>query len=739
MDLAYKAGSYVICSSDCTHIQEYLSISGWAKVPFCSPSGSTSNEYVFGLFINGATDDSWFNGKNTQADSTFNGARSELLREQVRAGLQSCYGANAVMINPPPGSVLTGRSTTFTWSAGTGAAGYSLDVGSTLGGSDYASLQLTATTATVNNLPCDGRPLFVRLSKRSASVAAPIDYSYTACTNVLSGIVSPPPGVNLASSTVTFSWNGTAGADGYRLDVGNRPGASDIASVNSLETSAAVNNIPTDGRNIYARLYTRINGALQPPNDYVYTDLASPAPSISAVVNAASLQPALSPGCLAILSGGSFGSDVSVTMGNTRATMVGNPTASQLTFLIPAGLSPGPFNVTVTSGGNTSAPFPAVLQQTSPGLYGLLEDDTGLPIPAGQAVARGAVIGVRAVGMGPVDSGGKPTLPFRVLFGATREPAAVIFAGQTANSPGVVLIRFAVPTDAGGDSQPVALESGSAVSNTIRLTVRGPVINAIVNGASFAPGARIAPGSLVSLFGTDISAGDKLGLYPSTTLPAGGAVTFNGILAPLFDALGSRGQINLLAPFELPTSGLVQVTLTNTFGAASYSLPMAATAPGFFRLADPSNSRRANVAALIANTAWRVIPSSMAAALGIPQNCAANRISTAAICGQPAAPGDTIQIYTTGLGAVSAAGRTLRTGDVPPADGSVLYRTVETPRVTIGGRDASVGFAGLAPGFAGLYQVNVVVPAGITAGDDVPVVISIGGASDQATIAIRNP
>jgi uncharacterized protein (TIGR03437 family) len=425
-------------------------------------------------------------------------------------------------------------------------------------------------------------------------------------------------------------------------------------------------------------------------------------------------------------------------MGNTRATMVGNPTASQLTFLIPAGLSPGAVNVTVTSAGNTSAPYPAVLQQTSPGLYSLLEDDTGLPIPAGQTVARGAVIGVRAVGMGPTDSNGKPTLPFRVLFGAAREPAAVIFAGQTANSPGVVLIRFAVPSDAGGDSQPVVLESGSAVSNTIRLTVRGPVINAIVNGASFA-GARIAPGSLVSLFGTDISAGDKLGLYPSTTLPAGGAVTFNGITAPLFDALGSRGQINLLMPFELPTSGLVQVALTNTFGSTNYSVPMAPTAPGLFRLADPSNSKRANIAALIANTAWRVIPASMALALGIPQNCAANRIAAAAICGQPAAPGDTIQIYTTGLGAGTAAGRTLRTGDVPPADGSVLYRTVETPRVTIGGRDAAVGFAGLAPGFAGLYQVNVVVPAGVIAGDDVPVVISTGGASDQATLAIRNP
>jgi uncharacterized protein (TIGR03437 family) len=48
-----------------------------------------------------------------------------------------------------------------------------------------------------------------------------------------------------------------------------------------------------------------------------------------------------------------------------------------------------------------------------------------------------------------------------------------------------------------------------------------------------------------------------------------------------------------------------------------------------------------------------------------------------------------------------------------------------------------VAFSGIAPGFAGLYQVNVTVPAGVPAGDDIPVTITIGGASDTATIAIR--
>jgi uncharacterized protein (TIGR03437 family) len=58
--------------------------------------------------------------------------------------------------------------------------------------------------------------------------------------------------------------------------------------------------------------------------------------------------------------------------------------------------------------------------------------------------------------------------------------------------------------------------------------------------------------------------------------------------------------------------------------------------------------------------------------------------------------------------------------------------------VTIGGVPATVQFAGLAPGFAGLYQVNVQVPTGVAPGDAVPVSLSIGGvAANTATIAIQ--
>jgi uncharacterized protein (TIGR03437 family) len=49
-----------------------------------------------------------------------------------------------------------------------------------------------------------------------------------------------------------------------------------------------------------------------------------------------------------------------------------------------------------------------------------------------------------------------------------------------------------------------------------------------------------------------------------------------------------------------------------------------------------------------------------------------------------------------------------------------------------------VAFSGLTPGLVGVYQINAVVPAGVTTGDQVPVVINISGqVSPAATIAVK--
>jgi hypothetical protein len=90
MNLAYKAGNYVNCSDSCSHVAEYIAITGWVQIPFCSGGAPAPRDYVFGLFLHGATDNSYNSSKTTVAAQNFLAAKSELLREQITAGLASC-------------------------------------------------------------------------------------------------------------------------------------------------------------------------------------------------------------------------------------------------------------------------------------------------------------------------------------------------------------------------------------------------------------------------------------------------------------------------------------------------------------------------------------------------------------------------------------------------------------------------------------------------------------------------
>ena len=105
---------------------------------------------------------------------------------------------------------------------------------------------------------------------------------------------------------------------------------------------------------------------------------------------------------------------------------------------------------------------------------------------------------------------------------------------------------------------------------------------------------------------------------------------------------------------------------------------------------------------------------------------------TLAEAGTPAEAGEVVVIYCTGLGAVMPA---VAAGTAAPA--SPLSETAEEVTVAIGGQAAEVLFSGLTPGFAGLYQVNVKVPSGVTGGA-VPVALTVSGqTSPEVTMAVR--
>ena len=74
-------------------------------------------------------------------------------------------------------------------------------------------------------------------------------------------MTSPTPGSTFGSSTVTFSWS-AGSATAYWLYLGTSPGAMDLYNSGSISVrSQTVSNIPTDGRTIYVRLWSRIGNA----------------------------------------------------------------------------------------------------------------------------------------------------------------------------------------------------------------------------------------------------------------------------------------------------------------------------------------------------------------------------------------------------------------------------------------------------------------------------------------------
>ncbi|OFW39398.1 MAG: hypothetical protein A3J28_02560 [Acidobacteria bacterium RIFCSPLOWO2_12_FULL_60_22] len=67
-----------------------------------------------------------------------------------------------------------------------------------------------------------------------------------------------------------------------------------------------------------------------------------------------------------------------------------------------------------------------------------------------------------------------------------------------------------------------------------------------------------------------------------------------------------------------------------------------------------------------------------------------------------------------------------------------MILTRAQPTVTIGGQSARVLFSGMAPGFVGLWQINAEVPASVTPGPAVPLVVTAGGvSSNTVTIAVE--
>jgi uncharacterized protein (TIGR03437 family) len=245
---------------------------------------------------------------------------------------------------------------------------------------------------------------------------------------------------------------------------------------------------------------------------------------------------------------------------------------------------------------------------------------------------------------------------------------------------------------------------------------------AIVNAADYLGSAPVAPGSVATMFGTNLAS------YTATAsgmpLPAslaGRQVVINDLLnAPLF--LAASGQMNFQVPSAAPVGTNRLAVRTGDTGEliAGGSFVVAGAAPGLFS----------------------------AAMTGLGQAIAVNQDGQLNGTADAAPRGSVITLYGTGQGAVSPP-----VADGAPAPAAPLSYSVTLPAtsaqtclaspqsICVVFGNSSVGvvqYSGLAPGWVGLWQINVTVPSDASTGNAVPVKVVIDGApSNAVTVAIK--
>lgn len=211
-------------------------------------------------------------------------------------------------------------------------------------------------------------------------------------------------------------------------------------------------------------------------------------------------------------------------------------------------------------------------------------------------------------------------------------------------------------------------------------------------------------------------------------------VRFGGIATPLRDVIitdaSSDGFINAQVPFEVLPAGQSSATVdvvVTVNGVASPPQPVhiVAAAPGVFTIPPDGQHNAVLVFTDPTDNVTKIAaPAASSNSIGFPT--------------APIPRGHVGFFYATGLGALTPP---VADGDGGLEDPVVLHKANLTPIVLIGGKSAAVSFAGQAPGFPGVNQINVAVPDDAPTGDAVPLQIQTADgtviSTRGATVAIR--
>lgn len=261
---------------------------------------------------------------------------------------------------------------------------------------------------------------------------------------------------------------------------------------------------------------------------------------------------------------------------------------------------------------------------------------------------------------------------------------SITLNGNAVNGPQVVPVTFEVVAK----GNPVATAGG------------------VVNNATFAGGDPLGRGTIAAVFGEQFIYGDPVAAssLPLGTTLGGVRVLVNGAPAPVYFV--SYGQINFQIPYEATVGTATIVVEANGLRSNGVTVPIANRAPRMLRLGIGEYGIFVN----------------QDGTFPLP------RTSVLGAAGRPARAGDTLVMYAIGLGPTSP---TVANGTAAPSN--PLAVIAPTPVLQFGKTSISESdstaplFVGLTPGFVGLYQINVTIPATVEKGPNVPVFLNMGG------------
>jgi len=331
---------------------------------------------------------------------------------------------------------------------------------------------------------------------------------------------------------------------------------------------------------------------------------------------------------------------------------------------------------------------PAQLVPTQTGLVNNFAQPTSWPTPlsisvvnnCGASVGNGQVVATFSNGdpplaLGLVNSG-------TGLYSGTWTPRGTsqqVTVTATATAPGFTAVAAKITGQVVPNAAPVLAANGT-------LHIYDPQL-----------GGALGQGTILQIYGSNLGASPAVpSTVPLPTTLNGTSVIIGGIPAPLYYV--SAGQIDAQLPLELTPGNNYQVVV-NANGALSTanSIQVAAATPGI--AAFPSGQI-------------------------VAQHGDYSLVSAAS----PAAPGEYLVIYLSGLGTTND---TVADGASSPS--SPLGQPLVAPTLTLNGTSIPIYFSGLTPGYVGLYQMNFQVPA-TTPNGDAQLVVTQGGMQSNSTI-----